>query len=258
MRLTRTVWALTTFGIGIVAAACSSSKATGPSAASLAAKFDSLFKADSAANRGASAELESFALLSLDEGFTPTKASVTTDAGALAMEFIGVALYDTASGAPADSDLFTIGWTSDYNTYLLTVLQVTAADRIPRHRLGVSAQQLETLRALAGRPAAGGPVRARSTSSSGVVLVEGDSAVDSDTASVVVSEISGNGKCTYENVAFTNFFGFDLPSASCNAATVSLSFVLHFPAHGGIDAGLEHMTLTPAVSMKAARILVAG
>jgi hypothetical protein len=253
MRGSRSAVVLAAAGVGFALAACSSSKPTGPSAAKLAAAVDSVYKVDSAAGNSARLQIESLILISLDEGFTPTTVSVATDGSNLSMNLIGLVAYDTLGGVAADSDIITVGWTSDYQTYLLTAIEVSAGpDRIPAHRIRLSSQQMGTIRALT----AGGRVTARGSTTDGAELVVGTADVIADTTSLIASEGAGTGSCKYQHIVFANIFGVDASTVRCNPITVTQTFALHFPATVGIDATLEHMTMTPSQTAHGARVLV--
>jgi hypothetical protein len=258
MRMTRTVFALTTFGIGIAAAACSSSKSTGPSAAKLAATFDSLFRADSlAGSRRALFDL--LALIPADEGATSTPVTVTTDGGSLSMAMSGLVAYDTAAGAVSDSSIYLFAWTSDYGTTLLTIASgMVGPDLVPRHRIRVSAERLAGIRALASHLAPGRRVTAQGAPSAfEAILFQGPAAAASDTTTLIASDAAANGNCVFQGDSLRE--GTQLsPTSACTKATVTEAFTLHFPVTAGISATLTHMSLTSSKTVPAVRIAITG
>jgi hypothetical protein len=253
----RTVGTLATVGLGI-AAACSSSKSTGPSAAALATTFDSLVRSDSVASSNRQA-FDLLGLIAVDEGATSTPATVTTDGGELSMDMVGLVLYDTASGAVSDSSVYIIGWTSDYSTALVTVLQgVVGPDLIPRHRVGVSAGRLAGIRALTSRASTGDRVIAQSGSLSAAATVfQGTATANADTASLTVSEAAGTGNCVFENEPLREGNAITA-SSGCSSATVTEAFAVHFPSTPGIAATLTHMSLTSSKTVPAVRVAITG
>jgi hypothetical protein len=257
MRRTRTVFSLATLAIGVAAAACSSSKATGPSAARQAATFDSLFKADSQAH-SARVFFDVLALIPADEGATSTSVSVTTDGGSLSMHMSGLVAYDTAGGAVSDSSIYLFAWTSDYGTTLLTIATaMVGPDLVPHHRIGVSAGRLAGIRALATRLIPGGRVTAQGAPSFAALLFQGPAVATSDTTSVTASDAPANGNCTFEGESLRE--GGSLgPTSACTNATVTEAFALHFPVTTGISATLTHMSLPSAKTVPAVRIAITG
>jgi hypothetical protein len=258
MRMTRTVFSLTTLAIGIAAAACSSSKATGPSAAKQAATFDSLYKVDSQAQSARTA-FDVLALIPADEGATSTPVSVTTDGGAISMDMTGLVLYDTAGGAVSDSSILLFAWTSDYGTTLLTIASgMVGPDIVPRHRLGVSSERLAGIRALANRLPPGGRVSARGVPSSfAALLFQGPAVATADTATVIASDAPGNGSCKFEGDSLRE--GEQLTATSaCTIVTVTEAFTLHFPATAGISATLTHLSLPSSKTVPGVRLAITG
>jgi hypothetical protein len=253
MRVSRSLVGLTAVGVGVAIAACSSSKSTGPSAAKLAATFDSLYRVDSAAG-SIRAQFDLLALISLNEGATPTTLSVTTDGAALSMQMVALVAYDTASAAISDSTVLVLGWTSDYTTDMATELQGTVGpDLIPRHRIGVSAARMASIRALTSRLGTGGRVGSRSASTPAVV-VQGAAVANADTVSLVASEAAASGSCTFENEP--THTTVVTATSSCTNVTVTETFALHFPLTAGIAASLTHMSLIPAKTFHGTRILL--
>jgi hypothetical protein len=256
MRVSRSLVVLTAVSAGVAIAACSSSKPTGPSAAKLAAAFDSMFLADSATT-STRTTFDELVIIPLNEGATPTSASVTTDGSALSMQMVGAVLYDTANAAVSDSDVILFGWTSDYSTEVVTLLAGSVGpDLIPHHRIAVSAQRMATIRAMISRLSPGGQVGSRSgAASTQAVVFQGTAAANADTISLITSEAAASGTCTFENQPFR---GLMITSASpCTNVTVTETFALHFPATAGIASTLTHMSLTPAKTVHAPRVLVA-
>lgn len=257
MRSSRGRVILVAVGVGVALAACGgSNKPTGPSSSQTATTIDSQYAVDTAGGHGNKAAVDGFILLSVDEGAEPTSVSVTTDSGALAMQAIGATLYDTSSaGAVTDSSLILVAWTADYNIYVVTFFSgVAGPDFIPRHRIAVSAKELATMRAFVGRPAATGEVLARAGVTASAIEVEGDSAVQADSASITASEAPSSQGCVYQHIQFNNLFNVNDSTALCNRVTITESFALHFVPNAGVSPGLAHMSLTPAQTLQAARL----
>lgn len=261
MRLSRILMGLTALAASVTVSACGSSKSTGPStgpkATKLAAVFDSSYRADSAAGSSRST-FDALVLIPLNEGATPTAATVATDGGALSMQMVAAVVYDTASGAIVDSSVIVFGWTADYSTEVITVLAgVVGPDLVPPHRIEVSAGQMATIRALTRRLSAG-HVASRSGSTSAEALVfQGAAFANADSISLVASEASASGTCTFQNEPFRTI---PITSTSpCTDVTVTETFALHFATGAaGVASSLTHMSLTPATMIAGRRILLTG
>lgn len=254
MRVTRILVKLTAVSAGVAIAACSSSKATGPSPAKLAAMFDSAYRSDSTAGSPRTT-FDLFTLIALDEGATPTSASVMTDGSALSMQMVGLVAYDTGSAAVADSSELVLGWTSDLSTEVATLLQGSVGpDPVPVHRVGVSGARLTAMRALASHLSPGGRVGSRSgPPSSSAAVWQGSAQASADSISVVASDAPASGTCTFEGVStHTPVIASTSP---CTNVTVTETFALHFPATAGIASTLTHMSLAPAKTVHGPRVL---
>jgi hypothetical protein len=215
--------------------------------------LDSQYTKDTAAHNNGGV-LDALILLSVDEGAVPTNVSVATDSGPLAMQLIGVTLYDTAHGAVSDSSMVTIAWTTDFNLYLTTfVTGVVGEVLMPRPRVLVASRQLAALRArfhLTSR--APGVTPAGDTANA--ILLQGDSTVAPDSLTVAASEAPSSQGCVYQHITFTNPFNVNDSTALCNRVTITTSFAMHFPATFGVSARFAHMTMSPAQTADAARL----
>lgn len=257
MRQSRNVAVLAAVGVGVTLAACSGSSksATGPTAAAAAATFDSAYLADSAFGSPARAGVERVILIMLNQGAAPSKGSITTDAGNVSVQTVGIDAYDTAGGAVADSVLIVGSWSSDYSTYLLTEYEASVGpDLVPPHRIGVSARQVAALRASIARLSGGSPVRARSVSDQIALLVQGTVSEPADTVSISPTVAAASGSCAWEgfNIDPTEFGS----SSPCSKVTITESFALHFPPATGIDASMSHISLAPAKAVSSTRVLL--
>lgn len=255
MRLSRSLVVLTAVSAAAAISACSSSKSTGPSAAKLATTFDSLYRVDSAAGI-IRAQFDLLVLVSVNEGITPTTVSVTTDGGPVSMQMVGLVVIDTAAAAVHDSSVVVLGWTSDYGTEVVTSLQGTVGpDRVPPHRIAVSAERMASIRAATNRLMSGGEVTSRAGSAStSAVVVQVSASVSADTVSLIASEAAASGTCTFEGAP--THVSTVTSTSSCTNVTVTETFALHFPATAGIASTLTHMSVAPAKTMHGARIIL--
>lgn len=254
MRLSCRLGVLTAVGAGVAIAACGSSTPTGPSPAKLAAMFDSAYRSDSVTGSPRTT-FDLFTLIALDEGATPTSVSVTTDGSALSMRMVALVLYDTASGAIADSSELVLGWNSDLSTEVATLLQGSVGpDPIPVHRIRVSASRLTVIRVLASHLSPGGRAASRSgPPSSSAAVWQGSAQAGADSISLIASDAPATGTCTFEGVSTHTS---EISSTSlCTDVTVTETFALHFPATAGIASTLTHMSLAPAKAVHGPRVL---
>jgi len=235
-------------------AACSSDKPTGPSSASLARLFDSAFVADTPGGRllNFRPQIEQLLALTADEGLTPTAVQLTTGSGKLSMQMMALTFYDTtAAGTPSDSNAYVVGWTSDYQQYLVLIYSVTTGNGPPARRIA----------ATPGLAAPGSPISraARSTRAEAVLsandgfgfVVDGDSVAQSDSSNGNISWSGASGHCAWQHVVIAREPRDS--TLACSRATVTTDFTLFFPRQPGVDTSLTQVSMSstaiPAVRL---------
>jgi hypothetical protein len=260
MRQTRALVIVATVATTAAIAACSSSSSTGPSPATLAHVFDSAATVDSANPRSI---IERLLALAADEGGRPTTVKVTTDAGTKSLNVIALEIIDTSttgSGLVTDSASLFLGYSSDYSTYLATEYDnVTGnADVVPPTRVRTGRAVLAELRGVL-HPHAGGPIAAAPSPSVqvGALVVQGDSGVNSDTTTLTSTVAPQSGACAWQHVDLSHILGSSGVDSTiaCTRVSVTQTFALHFPAHGGVDASLQHVTLSSAATFHGPRVV---
>jgi hypothetical protein len=260
MRQTRGLVIVATVAAAAAIAACSSSSPTGPSAAALAHLFDSAATVDASNNRSI---IERLLALAADEGGRPTGVKVTTDAGTKSLQVIALELVDTSttgSGLVTDSAALFLGYSTDYSTYLATEqANVTGnADVLPPTRVRAGHAVLQQLRSVLHANRAGGPIAAAPPPSVqfAALVVQGDSGVNADSIALTSTVAPVSGACAWQHVDLTAILGSSGidSTIACTRVAVTQTFTLHFPAHGGIDASLQHVSMS-STAFKGPRVL---
>jgi hypothetical protein len=226
----------------LVVAGCGSSAAIGPSSASLARVFDSLYVVDSTAGHAAEprALLENYLAFFADEGLTPVPVQVNTDSGTLPMLMMAAVSYDTtAGGAPADSLAIVAGWTSDYSRYVLLITAAFVPDRQRVNRIRVTSERLQALASMFR----GKGQRTHAETDIGdlqalAIVVQGQNIGFADSATGNIAW-AGTGRCVWQHVPVSRYAADS--TFGCSRVGVSIDVAMHFPAATGIDASLTHM-----------------
>ncbi len=235
-------------------AACSSDKPTGPSSASLARLFDSAFVADTPGGRllDLRPQIEQLIALTADEGLTPTAVQLTTGSGKLSLQMMALTFYDTtAAGTPSDSNAYVVGWTSDYQQYLLLIYSVTTGLGPPARRIAVTAG-LTGLAPSLSRAARGTRTESVLSANDGFgFVVDGDSVAQSDSSTGNISWSGTSGHCAWQHVVIAREPADS--ALACSRATVTTDFTLFFPRQPGVDTALTQVSMSskaiPAVRL---------